>query len=208
MKNGKKRMIFFTAFTLVLLSVAGYLFVSADAGTEQDPLVTLSYVNEVLKPQMTEELQTLTDRQKADFSAELDGKIKAADDRLSEKLDELFRPGTETDAAVTAAAEDAYEKLVAKIEVAERDPSWDLLRLTAGQTVTCSIGCEILVRIGSGTCVSSGTTGPIDMTDGSVLEPNKEYKTNHLYLVTIEGRGLKAGKNGCTFLIKGNYTLS
>ena len=181
MKNGKKRMIFFTAFTLVLLSVAGYLFVSADAGTEQDPLVTLSYVNEVLKPQMTEELQTLTDRQKADFSAELDGKIKAADDRLSEKLDELFRPGTETDAAVTAAAEDAYEKLVAKIEVAERDPSWDLLRLTAGQTVTCSIGCEILVRIGSGTCVSSGTTGPIDMTDGSVLEPNKEYKTNHLY---------------------------
>ena len=70
------------------------------------------------------------------------------------------------------------------------------------------IGCQILLRIGSAKCYSTGSVGLIDLTDGSTLGNGDSLKTNHLYLVTIQGRGFtnSSGKEA-TLLLKGDYKI-
>ena len=208
MKKKKTGVLIPAVILLALLSVALYAVASADGGTRDDPLVTLGYVNEVLKPQMQSELSASFEKQKTEISAELEAKINAADDKINAYIAEIGKKGTESEAIINAAAEEAASKLAQKgigAPTAPSAPTWSVVKLSAGQTVTCSIGCEIVLRLGTATCVSSGSTGPIDLTSASVLAPDKGYAVNHLYLVTIENRGIKAGSNGCTVLIKGDY---
>ena len=208
MKNKGNKILLPAVLLTALVLCALYAVSLADGGTKDDPLVTLSYVNDVLKPQMQSEISSLLDTKKSELSAELDAKIKAADDKINAYIAEIGKSGTQSETVINAAADEAAKKLSDKGTVAASSPSapaWSVLKLSAGQTVTCSIGCEIVLRLGSATCVSSGSTGPIDLTSSSVLAPGKSFVANHLYLVTIENRGLKAGTNGCTVLIKGDY---
>ena len=86
--------------------------------------------------------------------------------------------------------------------------SFTLLSLSAGQTVTCSVGTEILPRIG--TVVSAGPDAPrlVDETDGTQVDAAGTVLTkNHMYMVTIAGNGFKATA-AAKVLIKGSYTVS
>ena len=70
------------------------------------------------------------------------------------------------------------------------------------------IGCEVLLRTGGATCVSSGDVGLIDMSDSTDLANGKALVKNHLYLCTFaEGRGIKSTSTGFVF-VRGAYTVS
>ena len=206
MQNKRKWTVILSAAVLVLISLASYLSITAEYGDKEDPLVTLSYVNEVLTPQTMEKFNAEIDAKKTEFSQELDAKIKEASDKI-EVLISAYGTESQTGELNENLVSMIADEVIKKMGAAQggTDSGWTLLKLNAGQSVTCGIGCEIVLRLGSATCVSSGTTGPIDLSDATVLAPDKGYAENHLYLVTIEGRGLKAGSNGCTILIKGDY---
>lgn len=85
--------------------------------------------------------------------------------------------------------------------------SFAVVTIPAGKTLVGDIGCEVMLRVGSAACVSPSTPGLIDETTGGTLENGKALVKNHLYMMTIEGRGVKAGSGTVKVLVRGNYTI-
>lgn len=140
---------------LALCAVAGItVYAAYNYGTKDDPLVTKSYLDEVLTPELM---------------AELEAQLNAA--------------GSDTGAA------------------------FKVLTLKKGQTVTCQVGCEVMLRIG--TAAASGADSPVmvDTTSGSTLENGGALVKNHLYMVTIANNGFTASADTTKVLISGTYTV-
>ncbi len=126
-------------------------------GTESDPLVTLSYLNDVLKP----ELEQKYDRQTKDTLAAVEAKAEAVQSG-------------------------AYQSVTVK----------------AGQTMTCSAGCDFLVRSGSA-YVSAGV---LNVTAGTACAKNDWLLAHNLYLAPEAGMTVTA--TGDTLLmVRGGYEI-
>ena len=75
--------------------------------------------------------------------------------------------------------------------------------LSKGQVLTGDIGCEVMLRVGSATCVAASTPGLVDET----LSGGGALAANHLYMMTVENRGVKAGADTVKLLVRGTYTI-
>lgn len=82
-----------------------------------------------------------------------------------------------------------------------------VVSLSSGQTLIGDVGTELMLRIGSASCVASSSPGLIDTSSGAVLNGGAALSTNHLYMVTVEGRGIKAAGE-VKIVIRGTYTIS
>ena len=85
--------------------------------------------------------------------------------------------------------------------------TYQVVSLAAGKTLKGKAGTEVLLRSGTGICVSSASPGLVDTTAGTVLENGSGLLANHLYLMTADGKGVKAS-NAVTLLVRGGYTIS
>ena len=86
--------------------------------------------------------------------------------------------------------------------------AFTVVTLSKGQTLTGGIGCEVMLRIGSASCVSPSNPGLIDETTAAALNNGGALAVNHLYMMTIEGRGVKAGAATTKLLVRGTYTIA
>ena len=170
---------------LVTAALIGVAVAAGQQGTQADPLVTLSYLQQQALPQLL---------------ADVDEKVAARQDELEDKL---------------SAVADGY---VAEVEAALSGSGgagtggqtgsavYQVVELSAGQTLTASAACEVLLRSGAAACVSDTSPGLVDMTDGSTLPNGGALKANHLYLATLEGRGISAS-TAVTLMVRGTYTI-
>lgn len=83
-----------------------------------------------------------------------------------------------------------------------------VVELSKGQTLNGGVGCEVMLRIGSAVCTAPSAPGLIDETVGSTLNNGKALVQNHLYMLTVEGRGVKATANTVKLLVRGSYTIA
>lgn len=139
---------------------------AATPGTEDDPLVTLSYLNDTFLPQML---------------SRVDERLAAQG--LSNGL--TYQTGQNT----------------------QSGDSFTVVTLSDGQTLYGEVGCEAMLRVGSAVCVSPSNPGLIDSTSGGVIHNGAALTQNHLYLMTIEGRGIRAGSGTTKLMIRGNYSI-
>lgn len=86
--------------------------------------------------------------------------------------------------------------------------SFVVVTLSQGQTLTGGIGCEVMLRVGSAVCVSPSDPGLIDETTASTLADGGALAQNHLYMMTIEGRGVRATAATTKVLARGSYTVA
>lgn len=86
--------------------------------------------------------------------------------------------------------------------------SFVVVTLSQGQTLTGGIGCEVMLRVGSAVCVSPSDPGLIDETTASTLADGGALVQNHLYMMTIEGRGVRATAATTKVLARGSYTVA
>jgi len=168
----------------LLVLVVGVLSLTlAVQGSENDPLVTLGYLTERFLPQVVEQVEIKA----AERDAALEGKIQEMIDAhaaaIDEKMDQVAVEGGSTDTG-----------------------NFSVVTMAAGQKLIFEAGGEVLLRGGKATCVSSSAPGLIDMTGGETLADSRELLTNHLYLASIDGRGIKAATDA-TVLVRGNYIL-
>lgn len=84
---------------------------------------------------------------------------------------------------------------------------FSVVTLSKGQVLTGDIGCEVMLRVGSATCVAASTPGLVDETSGSTLSGGGGLAANHLYMMTVENRGVKAGADTVKLLVRGTYTI-
>lgn len=170
--------------SLTLLSIS--VVAAGTAGSSSDPLVTLSYLNEKFLP----ELLTKTDEKLAARSDTASKALAAQVDADIKKLEEKYGSQSAGAGAPSGTAE-----------------SFTVVTLTSGQTLYGAIGCEVMLRVGTAAVVSPSSPGLIDSTDGTTLENGKALTKNHLCMMTIEERGVKATAATTKLLVRGAYEV-
>jgi hypothetical protein len=86
--------------------------------------------------------------------------------------------------------------------------TFTVVTLSEGQVLTGSIGCEVMLRVGTAVCVSPSSPGLVDETAASTLNNGGALVQNHLYMMTIEGRGVKATAATTKVLVRGTYQVA
>ena len=122
-------------------------------------------------------------------------------------------PGSEGDPLVTLSYLNSV--FLPKVEQLAREQAgggssagnFTLVELAPGKKLTGTLGCELLLRVGSATCSAASSPGLIDETDGSVLEHGGALQKNHLYMMTIEDRAVVAGGSTVKLMVRGGYTI-
>lgn len=178
----KDRKIRFCAAALAAVCLTVGAAVAAGEGTQADPLITLSYLNQTAIPAVLEQV---------------DGKAQAYQEELAGKLDQAIQQYT---------AE--MEELVGDESAQQHAATYTVVTLQKDQQLNMDIGCEVMLRIGTAQCVSASNPGLINTTSGSTLNNGSALEVNHLYMATIAGRSIKATANVTKVLVCGAYTIA
>ncbi len=144
---------------------------AAEPGSERDPLVTLSYLNDTYLTQVLSQVDAKLAQRNAALTAQLGG----------------VSGGT----AVPA----------------EGGASFVVVTLSQGQTLWGSVGCEVMLRVGAAKCVAASSPGLVDETSGGTLAGGGSLSQNHLYMMTVEDRGVAAAAATVKLLVRGGYTV-
>lgn len=165
----KNRWVARLAALLALSTVLTTAALAVEAGSSDDPLITLSYLNETFLGQILDQV----------------------DEKIAERNGQL--------------AEVLGGQLSGEADV---NATFSVVTLTEGQILTGDIGCEVMLRVGTAECVSPSSPGLIDETAASVMNNGGKLEKNHLYMMTIEGRGVKATAATTKLLVRGTYTIA
>lgn len=178
MKKKDKRIL--AALLAGILCLCGAAM-AAGSGTASDPLVTLSYLNQTVAPELLGQMDSKVN----DRAAELENTLNQSIAEYSQKMEQaLASAGGNSGSA-----------------------NYALVTLTSGQKLNLALGTEVMLRVGSATCVSSSNPGLVDSTAGSTLNNGGSLVTNHLYLATIEGRSVSASSGTVKLLVRGGCTV-
>lgn len=145
-------------------------------GTSSDPLITLSYITDVFMPEMNQTISNTVEAKTGEISAELDETIA--------ELETKYVEASQASAAST----------------------YTVISIPSGQKLVGIKGCEVMLRVGKAYCTAPASPGLIDTSTAGVLE-NGEYLTkNHMYMITIDGRGIQADGD-IMIIVRGDYTI-
>lgn len=205
---------------IVVLLLAGGAAVAAELGGKDDPLVSLSYIEQLI-PQLNENIEKVISEKVNEFDASLDTKIEEVNKSIDEKIsrfEEQYAAGFANqefiDKVAAALADKGLSGSTGSGEgsgtVAGDGYLYTRVDVDAGQTLYGEVGTEILWRIGNGVVVSPGVPGLIDISSGEDAASGTALSANHVYVVTVGGagneRGFRATSN-CRVMIKGPYTI-
>lgn len=169
------------AFTVLTGTV-----MAAGVGSADDPLVTLSYLNETFLPQVMKSV---------------DEKIVARNTEVSDKLSAQIR----SDAA-------SFERKYGSIgggsgEMSGTVDSFVVVTLSKGQVLYGDIGCETMLRVGSAVCVANSAPGLVNETTAGTISNGDALAKNNLYMMTVTERGVKATADNTKILVRGTYRV-
>lgn len=165
---------------LVIASAAG----SGEPGSDADPLVTKSYV----------------DQQIARLSSQISGGSAGSGNVDSGTVSQL-----QTDVGdLTKFVIDA----LTDIENIKGRTSYSVVKAAKGQTILLSEGTEVILRSGSATAIN-GSSGDrlLDATAGREIQAGASIDAQHIVISSrTDGRGLNM-KSDSFLIIKGAYTI-
>ena len=196
--NNKKWTIWLTCALVAVLMVAGLGVIAAEYGSQSDPLVTLSYIEQVLLPQAKKDVDQQVEDSMEDFEDLLNAKNKDIQKYIDKKL-RSFASGD---------VDEALVEEIAALILAEGEPSsvrnapWAVITVPAGATVVCEPGVQAVLRSGQ----ASSTAVLVDLSNGEDLTAGKALALNHMYVTDASGEGFFTAQ-GCTVLISGGYTV-
>ena len=205
----KKWVVGMSAALLVALVLAGYFALAANiGGSADDPLVTMSYIADELAPSLMKKVEVDLDAKVKKFENDIDTKFMQASADIDDKIADFetkYKDDKVSDELVDLIAEAVIEKTGGSTTGSAS--GFTLITVPAGKTLTGAAGCEIVLRVGTGVCVTPASPGFIDLTTGEVLENGKQFVKNHYYLSTLKDRGIKAS-NEIKILIRGEYKVA
>ena len=120
-------------------------------------------------------------------------------------LNEKFLPElmTRVDEKLAARTDTASKELRAQVDA-------DIKRLEekyGSQTSNEGTSTEVMLRVGTASVVSPSSPGLIDSTGGTTLDNGAGLTKNHLYMMTISDRGVKATAATTKLLVRGTYEV-
>lgn len=166
---------------LVVLTLAGVALATSTQGTESDPLVSLSYLTDVVTPTVLAEVDSAVALRESELVAQLEAVV----DGYTQDVESALSGGGS----------------------GQTSANYAVVSLSAGQKITGSIGTEFLLRGGTGTLIADSVPGLINMTSGGTLANGATLAENNLYLSTVDGRAIQATTD-VVLLVRGSYTVS
>ena len=163
---------------VIALISGATILAMATPGTQEDPFITLDYLMNSFRPQIMSE-------------------VSDTEQEMSRAIDEKI---ADLEAALQASQSAAPETQGG----ADR---FSVVTLTRGQSLTCSAGTEVMLRIGTATCFGSAPA-LVNYTSGETLSAGTALTANNMYLVTIEGNGVSATADSVRVLVRGSYKVS
>ena len=153
----------------------------ADPGSQEDPLVTLSFVEKRI-----DQVKYYIDQKIDEFS----GNVSSNNDELNNKNEELNNRIVQL--------EQMSAKEIPKLEVVE---------LKDGQKLIAKAGVEIILRGGKATAITSQAGGLSDVTGAIDIKQGQDIPANHLLIIPRDdGRGVFV-EQYAIFMIKGEYEI-
>lgn len=156
---------------------------AATAGSQNDPLITLGYLNNIFSPRVESAVEQAVSGQEDQLRQDLDQAIEDWDEQVQDAIGNGGSGSTSNSV-------------------------FQVVTLSRGQTLVGDVGCEVMLRIGSAECVSGSAPGLIDISTGATLNHGQALETNHLYLVTVSTRSVRATSNTVRVLVRGPHTIS
>ena len=166
---------------LVGTVLAAFMAIATEVGSQSDPLVTLSYLNETFMGQILTSVDEKINIRNESLKLELQNRVSQTERELLLQLGGSFGNASGGLAA-----------------------SFSAVTLAAGQSLLGTPGSEILIRSGSAICYIGGNE-LVDNTDGKLTGPGAALQSNHLYLIT-DHSGITA-TGDVLLLIRGEYTI-
>ena len=177
MKNFKRRALPALLALTLLLGTGAAL---AAGGNKTDPLITLSYLEDTVIPEILAKLNTDTKSLNKDLKADLAAQI----DIYESDMEQLLKAGT-------SVGSDTYV----------------LVTLSKGQSMALDVGCEMMLRVGTVTVNAATAPALIDVTTGGSINSGASLEKNHLYMATIPDRALTPTADTVKLLVRGGYTV-
>lgn len=197
-----------TAIVLSLALAFMALCVYATYSSEDDPLISLSYVNEVLLPQIKDMVYDIINGEDvsdvvATTPAETTDEIETTEEIVTTEVPET------TEVVTTAEPEPLFPE-----GTVNTGAKYNVVNLLYGQTLFASVNsCEVIVRSGNTKVVSPFTTkweeqGVSDITDGVEIYNDGKVPTNHSIIIPRDdGRGIVALEGGAWVMVRGDYII-
>ena len=175
MKQSWKRIMAAAALTAALVGT-----VWAAGGTSDDPVISLSYLQQKFTPQLEADVQ------------------QATYDGLGTVYGDQLRAAVDSYAAVRLTAQKQQSAVLQKAE--------GVLLLKQGDVLTAAPGCKVTVKNGS---LIADTSYLVDVTGGSVVTKYAALTPGHLYMMGDTSTGeLKVQTATCEVTVNGSYSLS
>ncbi len=183
-KHGKSFRVLPLLAALALLGGGSAL---AAAGGKDDPLITLSYIDQTVIPSVVSQVETKTAARQAELEKALADQIEQYKKNLAANPGGTVSPGSEP---------------------GDASASFTLISLSKGQTLHLNVGCELLLRVGSATVNAATSPALIDTSTGGTISNGSALTQNHLYMATIPDRTLSPTAETVRLLIRGSYAIS
>lgn len=198
MKNRRRFTITVGAVLMVCMLATGYAAVAAEYGSTDDPLITQSYLEQVLMPSLTSTAEGAAKSEAARYQSAMEKKITDMSQALDDKIAAL---------AARLAKDDGFAKKVAQAGGIVQGDAWAAVTIAPGKTLKLDANSEVILRSGSATCVESAGTGLVDLSGGGALSADAALRSDHRYIATTQGAGCRASSSA-TVLVYGSYTLA
>ncbi len=88
-----------------------------------------------------------------------------------------------------------------------KSDTFTVVSLREGQILQGSVGCELMLRLGTLICEAENSPGLINTSTGSSINNGTGVDTNNLYMVTIAENGVRATSDNVKVLVRGEYTI-
>ncbi len=210
----KKTRIFLivTMIAMILTATLAVGFGAGTPGSEDDPIVTKSYVDEVVNKlkDLFDDVDDVNDNQE-DAIEELQDDMKGVRDDVSDLQDDVDSLKDDVKALKEKEEEiddtDSEEGSTPSAVTTTVSTGWQVVRVPGKTLVQGETGTEMILRSGSATAVDNGKNGISDLTGGKDLRMGTNITQNHLLLIPgSDGRGIKT-VGECFVMINGGYTL-
>lgn len=167
--------------------VHGDILTSTPPTTNVDPLVSLSYINEVVLPKYDQKIEELTTKVNT-----LTGTVTILQNELGALAGS---EGTPSDTPVETPTPGAGQ--------------YEVVYLTQGSKLMAKSPCEIILRTGRAIAVSIISNGINDITDGSEILNASAIPLYHCLLVPRgnDGRGIQIMSPDAYVMVRGEYEI-
>jgi len=198
MNHPKKIRTIIAAVSVVL--TLGVTVLAASYDSSEDPLISLSYLTNIFKPEIREEYE--------DRIAELEARLSALENQTP-TIPEYSEPVVDTTPETEAETEEPVIDTTPEVEYTHSSTTYEVVELTYGDALYAVTACDIMLRSGKAACIApDASQGIADYTDGYEVFNDQAIVKNHMLLIPRgDGRGIKAISESVFVMVWGDYTI-